>query len=72
MFVTKKTLSRHIAFTDVEIKNLNERYWSLWHKHELLLKHLGLTECKIPETTELRPKGSPELGANVNLTGTVR
>lgn len=60
MLRTKRDLDSHINWTQYEIKNLQDKYWSLYHKHELLLKHLGLTEHTTPETKELRTKGGPE------------
>ena len=59
MFSTRKKLDALRDSTNYEIKELKEKYWKLWHKHELLLKHLGLTEHKIPESIELRTKGGP-------------
>ena len=63
MFITQKDLNTHTNAIFYEIKELQDKYWKLWHKHEVLLKHLGLTEHKIPESTELRIKGGPERGA---------
>ncbi len=60
MFASKKDLKNHIEWVECELKVLGERYWSLYHKHELLLKHFGLTEHTTPETKELRTKGGPE------------
>lgn len=63
MLATKKDLENHIKATEWEIRQLRDRCWDLWHKHERLLKHFGLTEHTTPETTELRTKGGPERGA---------
>lgn len=63
MFATKKDLNNHFESTRFELSQLQERYWSLWHKHELLLEHFGLSEYTTPETKELRTKGGPEHGA---------
>ena len=63
MFNTRKKLDAHISSMNYEINALKDRYWKLWHKHETLLKHLGLTEHDIPASTELRTKGGPERGA---------
>lgn len=30
-----------------EARELREKYWELWHRHERLLKHLGLEEVTI-------------------------
>lgn len=60
MFASKKDLKAHIQRTEYALTSLQDRYWSLWHKHELLLKHFGLTEHTTPETKELRTKGGPE------------
>lgn len=62
MFITKKTLDSKLEYAESRLNTLENQYWSLWHKHELLLKHLGLTEHKIPELVELRTKGGPERG----------
>lgn len=60
MFASKRDLDRHTHWVEGKIKTLQEKYWVLWHKHETLLKHLGLTEHTVPEKTELRTKGEPE------------
>ena len=58
MFVTRKTLDREIEreidLKDDQLKQLWEYHWKLLHKHNDLLKHLGLYEVKIPESTEIR------------------
>ena len=59
MFATKKALERHIASTEYALTNLEDRYWSLWIRHELLLKHFGLSEHTTPETRELRAGPKP-------------
>ena len=62
MFTSKKELNTHIKWAEYELKDLREMYWSLWRKHELLLKHFGLEEREIPSRKELRTKGGPEQG----------
>ena len=62
MFVTKATLDWRLEQRDRDIKALEAKYWALWHKHNLLLTHLGLTEIDVPAKTELRTKGGPEKG----------
>ena len=54
MFVTRKTLDREIELKDEELRDICNWYWKLSHKHDDLLKHFGLKEVKITETTELR------------------
>lgn len=54
MFVTRKTLDREIELKDKQLRNIWDWYWKLSHKHDHLLKHLGLEEIKIPESTEIR------------------
>ena len=54
MFVTRKTLDREIELKDEELRDIWNWYWKLSHKHDDLLKHFGLKEVKITETTELR------------------
>lgn len=60
MFVLKSTHESDFDSLRDDIKCLKDRYWELWHKHELLLTHFGLSENKIPARTELVSKGSPE------------
>lgn len=60
MFATKKALDNHIDTTKYELKKLQNKYWLLLDKYELLLKHFGLSEHTTPETTELITKDSPE------------
>jgi hypothetical protein len=62
MFVKKTVFKDQIEYMSRDIKRLEERYWELWHKHEILLSHFGLTEHTIPQKTELRTKGGPERG----------
>ena len=54
MFVTRKTLDREIALKNGQIEQLKDWYWQLSHKHDVLVKHLGLKEVKIPELIEIR------------------
>ena len=54
MFVTRKTLDRKIDLKNDQIEQLKDWYWKLSHKHDVLLKHLGLHEVEIPGKTELR------------------
>ena len=63
MFEKKSRLDMRLDALDARIEVVNNKYWDLWHKHERLLKHLGLSEHKIPEAIELRTKGGPERGA---------
>ena len=53
MFASRKALNTNIHLTNLRIEELNKRYWALWHRHELLLKHLGLTETVSPEKRQL-------------------
>ena len=54
MFVTRKTLDREIELKNKQLRNIWNWYWELSHKHDHLLKHLGLEEIKIPESIEIR------------------
>lgn len=62
MFVTQRQLGRALEHAAERHDRLNNLYWDLWHRHERLLKHLGLYEEKVPEKTELRAKEGPERG----------
>ena len=62
MFVTQRRLEREIDYAEKRHERLNNLYWDLWHKHERLLRHLGLKEERVPEVIELRTKGGPERG----------
>lgn len=55
----KQNLYSPTQWVEQEIKTLHDRYWSLWHKHERLLKHLGLTEQDVPAKKELRACTTP-------------
>lgn len=57
MFVTKATLDRRLEQRDRDIKALEDRYFALRNKHNLLLAHFGLAEVDIPARTEIRTKG---------------
>lgn len=63
MFGKKRRLEIELEDMKNSIKCLENKYWDLWHKHERLLRHLGLSEHKVPEAVELRMKGGPERGA---------
>lgn len=56
MFVTKRELARLDAVMESRFDKLHDKYWELWCKHEILLKHFGLVEVTTPKNTELRPK----------------
>ncbi len=60
MFVTKRRLDLSIHNLECEVRNLQSKYWELWHKHYVLLEHFKLNEVKIPEQNILRAKSSPE------------
>lgn len=60
MFVRKKDYLSTVKYFESRCDQLNERYWTLWRAHGLLLDHLGLLEVDIREHTELRRKGGPE------------
>jgi hypothetical protein len=55
MFVTKKQHERDINYLSAEYERISERYWDLWRRHARLLNHLGLTEVKQFEYTEIKP-----------------
>ena len=44
MFVTQRQLERALDNAAERHERLNKLYWDLWHRHERLLKHLGLHE----------------------------
>lgn len=56
MFEKQSRLEIKLDNIDARIREVNEKYWELLHKHERLLRHLGLSEYKVPETIELRTK----------------
>lgn len=60
MFVTQRKIDAAIEYMERECQRVDERYWKLYHKHERLLRHLGLHEETVPEKTELRTKDGPE------------
>ena len=60
MLVTKNELARYKERTEYALTSLQDRYWILSERYELLLKHFGLTEHTTPETKELRTNGGPE------------
>lgn len=64
MFVSSKRFDERLEliqkYHEQDINRLSERYWHLWHKHDTLLQHLGLSEVDVPAKTELRAKGGPE------------
>ena len=62
MFEKKTRLENELEDMRNSIKTLDNKYWDLWHKHERLLRHLGLSEHKIPEAIELRANGGQEPG----------
>lgn len=60
MFVRRSMLNDYLKPHDIEIKQLNERYWKLYQKHERLLSHLGLVEVEVQARAELRSKTDKE------------
>ena len=60
MLVTKKRYEIDMTNARREFNSLNQRYWDLSARHDLLLAHLGLTERKVTSKIELVTKGSPE------------
>ena len=60
MFVTTKRFNWLMDRRDSAIQELQNKYYLLLRKHNLLLTHLGLTEVDVPAKTELRTKGRPE------------
>lgn len=61
MFVTNARLETEIKYLSMEIKSINDKYWTLLHKHERLMQHLGLHEV-VHSGVEIRSKGSPGIG----------
>ena len=61
MFVTRKRLEDCLYGLYGEIKFMNDKYWDLWHKHERLMRYLGLEE-NTRSGVEILKKGGPERG----------
>lgn len=59
MFFTEKATKRDVDYLAKELSLMNDKYWSLWNKHERLMKHLGLVEYE-KSGFEIRAKGGPE------------
>ena len=53
MFITKKKFDRRCAELEGHITFCSDRYWTVWHKLENLLKYLELEEIHIAEQTKL-------------------
>jgi len=49
-------------YMEREYKDLQDRYWKVWHAHHRLLQHLGLNEVEVPKKVVLVAKGGPEPG----------
>ena len=64
MFVSRAELERYKEYVETSLNAMDKKYWILRGRHEILLKHLGLSECEIPAKTELRSKGGPEQGTS--------
>lgn len=62
MLVSKKRFEWEMKLIKRDVEVLNVKYWALWHKHEELLRHLGLEEIEMPAKTILASKGGPERG----------
>lgn len=53
MYVTQKKFDAAIEYMERECERIEAKYWNMQHRHELLLRHLGLVEHDIPAKTEL-------------------
>lgn len=62
MLITKDRYDREMAAVKYDVNRLNNLYWDLFEKYNLLLEHLKLNEQVIPEKRVLISKGSPERG----------
>ncbi|MFA6204201.1 MAG: hypothetical protein WC710_13575 [Gallionella sp.] len=58
-----RSLEIDVEYHQNNLNRLNEYYWKLYHRHENLLKHLGLTERREPAKVILEKKGEPEPGS---------
>ena len=59
MFITTKRYESDMRHIEHQYDRLNDKYWELYHKHDRLLRHLGLYEHE-NKGIELRSKGGPE------------
>lgn len=62
MFVSTRKFEERMAYMRREYKDLQDRYWKIWHAHQRLLQHLGLNEVEVPEKVVLVAKCGPEPG----------
>lgn len=65
MFVTKRNLAREIDYLERQLRDLNDKYWSISFAHNRLLDKLGLHEETVREHVVIREKGGPENGSGV-------
>jgi len=52
-------MKHDIRLLQMEVENLNAKYWVLWNRHDRLLNHLKLNEIEIPTQIKLETKGDP-------------
>ena len=60
MILNDREVLAQIKCLENEVKHVSDRYWDLAHRHNCLLKHLGLSEYKKPSEIVLVVKGGPE------------
>lgn len=56
MIVSKKQYDRDAKRMENEIRRIDERYWDLWHRHDRLLRYLGLEEKEVEPSIEIVKK----------------
>lgn len=62
MFVSKQRFDLMQQRIEIELRELQQKYWRLYSDHHRLLNHLGLVEVEIKPDKVLREKGGPEQG----------
>lgn len=56
MFITKRAHEHRCEYLEREISRLSERIWEQNHRMNNLLEHLGLSEQRVYEHVQLKPK----------------
>lgn len=57
---SERLVWRLIDRRDEDTRQLREAMWKLEERHNRLLKHLGLSEDRVPEHVRITSKGEPE------------
>ena len=60
MFVSKQRFDLTQQRVDLELRELQQKYWRLYADYHRLLDHLGLVEVEIKPDKILREKCGPE------------